>query len=170
MNNTQKTSPKRRFRFNFIDAILLIILLAAAGVVVYIFSSDSDFGTVDTTTVEYRVLVAGIRDQYRDHVQIGDKVIDSVGLFEIGEVTDVKYSPYMFATEDPASGTLVFTEYTEHCDMEIYIRAEASLESGQYYINGYKLAVGTLVSFRVPNFTEQGYCTVITEVSANDEE
>ncbi len=175
MDNTAKTSRKqnssgKHFRFNFIDAILLIIIIAAIALMFYIFSSDNSFGTVDTVTLEYRVLITGIRDEFKDHVQIGDKVIDSVGLFEIGEVYDVKYSSYMFPLEDNSGGNVVLTEYPEHCDMEIYIRAEASLEAGMYYINGYKIAVGTLVSLRTPNFTEQGYCTVLAEAEADDEE
>jgi len=170
MNNKPNTTAKRKFRFNFIDTILLLVIIAAAALIIYIFTSDGGFGTVDTVTVEYQVLISGIRDEFKDFVQIGDKVIDSVGLFEIGEVTDVRYSTYMYAVNDPVTGTTVLTEYPEHSDMELHIRAEASLENGIYYINGYKIAVGTLVSFRTPNFTEQGYCTVLTEASANDEE
>ena len=170
MNNNAKENAKRRFRFNFIDALLLIVIIAVAALLVYIFTSDDGFGTVDTVTIEYQVLISGIRDEFKDLVQIGDKVIDSVGLFEIGEITDVKYSQYMYAVNDEVNGVTVMTEYPEHSEMEVHIRAEASVEDGLYYINGYKIAVGTLVSMRTPNFVEQGYCTVITEADGNGEE
>ena len=44
MNNNAKETAKRRFRFNFIDALLLIVIIAVAALVVYIFTSDGGFG------------------------------------------------------------------------------------------------------------------------------
>ena len=164
MNKTIHTAPKRKTKFNFIDALLILVILAAALLIVYFFTSDGIGNRSSAVTLEYQVLITGVQNEYRDLVQIGDGVIDSVGLFEIGTVSDVKYEDYLYAVENPKDGTVVLSEYPDHSNIILYIRADATIENGFYYINGYKLAVGKLVCVRSPNFTEAGYCTVITEV------
>lgn len=169
MNSTFKTR-KHRFTFNFIDVLLLMVILAAVLVLVYIFASGNSLTADPTVTIEYQVLINGIRNEFCGLVSVGDKVIDSVGLFEIGEVVDVSYTPYMYPMTDSATGTISLVEYPEHSDMTLTIRAEATTDTGYYYINGYTVAVGVLVSVRTPNFVEQGYCTVISEVNSVEEE
>ena len=164
MNKNIHTAPKRKTKFNFIDALLILVILAAAILIVYFFTSDGMGSSASAVTLEYQVLINGVRDEYRDLIQIGDRVIDSVGLFEIGKVSDVKYEAYLYPVENAREGTIVLSEYPDHSNIILYIRADATVENGFYYINGYKLAVGTLVCVRTPNFTEAGYCTVITEV------
>ena len=164
MNKNIQTAPKRKTKFNFIDALLILVILAAAILIVYFFTSDGLGTNTSAVTLEYQVLITGVRNEYRDLIQIGDGVIDSVGLFEIGTVSDVKYEDYLYPVENARDGTVVLSEYPDHSNIILYIRADAAVDSGFYYINGFKLAVGTLVSVCTPNFTEAGYCTVITEV------
>lgn len=156
--------PKKH-KFNFIDIILLTVILAAVVLLVYIFMSGriETFGN-QSVLVEYQVSITRIREEFRGNVNVGDKVVDSVKLMSIGEVIDVQYSPSIFIVSELNSGDLQYPIYPEHLDMTITIRAEADLEKGMYLIDGYRIAVGELVSIRVPDFTEIGYCTTIKEV------
>ena len=130
MNKNFHTAPKRKTRFNFIDALLILVILAAALLIVYFFASDGMGRNASAVTLEYQVLITGVRNEYRDLIQIGDGVVDSVGLFEIGKVSDVKYEDYLYPVENNKDGTIVLSEYPEHSNIILYIRAQASLENG----------------------------------------
>lgn len=157
-------NPKKH-KFNFIDIILLTVILAAVVLLVYIFMSGriESFGT-PSVLVEYKVSITRIREEFRGNVNVGDKVVDSVKLMSIGEVTDVQYSSSIFIVSELNSTDLQYPIYPEHLDMTITIRAEADIKNGMYLIDGYRIAVGELVSIRVPDFTETGYCIAIKEV------
>lgn len=155
----------RKHKFNFIDIILMTVILAAVVLLVYIFMSGriESFGT-QSVLVEYQVSITRIREEFRGNVNVGDKVVDSVKLMSIGEVIDVQYSPSISIISESYAGDLKYPIYPEHLDMTITIRAEADMKNGMYQIDGYRIAVGELVSIRVPNFTESGYCLTIKEV------
>ena len=159
------TPKKRKFKFNFIDIILLVVILAAVVLLAYIFMSGriEGFGS-NSMTIEYEVSIMRIREEFRGNINVGDKVVDSVKLMEIGEITNVQYSDSVYIISELNSTEIRYPIYPEHLDMTMTIRAEAVLKDGLYMINGYHIAVGELVSIRVPNFTESGYCTTIREV------
>ena len=159
------TPKKRKFKFNFIDIILLVVILAAVVLLAYIFMSGriEGFGS-NSMTIEYEVSITRIREEFRGNVNVGDKVVDSVKLMEIGEITNVQYVDSVNIITELNSTKIRYPIYPEHLDMTMTIRAEAVISDGFYMINGYHIAVGELVSIRVPNFTEAGYCTTIREV------
>ena len=158
-------ATKSKFKFNFIDIILILIILAAAGLLAYIFMSGSiDNFISKPVKIEYQVSITQIRDEFRGKVNLNDKVVDSVKQMAIGEVTDIKYEDSIKERADLNSGEIIYPLYPGHLDMTVTIQAWATLKDGLYSIGGYRIAVGTLVSLRVPNFTEQGYCITIREV------
>ena len=108
-----------------------------------------------------------VREELKGKINIGDKVIDASQLYTIGEVTDVKYTNYVYTGVNREQGTLVYSDYPSHINITVTISASADISSGNYMINGvYKLSVGTYVSIRVPNFAGSGYCISIKEVAA----
>ncbi|MCL2517199.1 MAG: DUF4330 domain-containing protein [Oscillospiraceae bacterium] len=158
-------ATKTKFRFNFIDIILILIILTAAGILAYIFMSGNiENFRPKTVTIEYQVSITQIKEEFRGKVNWDDKVVDSVKQMAIGKVVDVKYEDSIYTTTILNSGEIIYAVYPEHLDMTVTIQAEATLKDGLYNIGGYHISVGTLVSLRVPNFTEQGYCITIKEV------
>jgi len=167
MNN--KAAPRKTLRFNIIDALFLLIILASTGVLVYILF----FGGADSTDsssysqVEYKIELRMVREELKGKINVGDKVIDASKLYTIGEVTDVKYVGAIYTGVNRAEGTLVYSDYPGYINITVTVKANADLSSGSYMIEGvYKLSVGTYVSLRVPNFTGSGYCVSIKEVTA----
>ncbi len=163
------TAAPRRFRFNFIDVLLILIILAAAVLLAYIFTSSEItlFDSQQTVEIEYTVLLRNVREEFRDLIEAGDHVTDTVTLYGIGEVTDVSYADGSYTGINHSAATVVNGPYPEHMNVTITIRAQASVGDGFYDIGGYKVAVGKLIDLRVPHFTGEGYCRTITEVSTN---
>jgi hypothetical protein len=165
MEISDANKKKRRLRINYIDVILILVILIAAGILAFMFlANNSVIISSKKVYIEYEVSIPGIMSEFRGNVNVGDNVVDSVKLMPIGVVVDVKYDDTVNIVDNRETGELMYVNYPDHVDMTVRIRAEASLESGLYIIDGYHISVGTLVSMRVPNFTEQGYCTTIKEV------
>ena len=158
----RKNKISGMFRFNVIDVLLIIVILFAGAVAAYMFTSGNN--TVvsdDTVEITYKIRVQGMNEEFRHLVSLNDKVVDSVGLFQIGEVVDLSYSNTVFVDTN-SLGEFVYSDYPEKLDMVITVKAHATVTEGAYMIGGYSMAVGTKVSFRVPDFTGVGYCTEIT--------
>lgn len=161
-----KNEGKVKFRFNIIDALLILVILAAAVLLVWIFSSSNLnlFGSSEKVEIEYTVELRQIRDEFRgdSFFTEGDPVTDTVTLYDIGELISVSYSNAIYTGVND-NGELVVSDYPNHINITLTIRAEADVSDDEYSLGGYKIAVGKAVSLRIPDFTGEGYCTSITE-------
>ena len=166
----KKTASSNRFRFNFIDVLLICVVLAAAVVLVYIFTSSgtSLFGSSETVTIEYTVEVRQVREEFRDLAKIGDMVTETVTQYDIGEVIDVSYVPGIYTGVNRTTGSIVVGDYPEHINVTLTIRAKAVRDGSDYSVGGFKVAVGRAIAVRAPYFTGEGFCTTLMEVTAND--
>ena len=163
-----ENKKKKGFRFNIIDAIVILIIIAAAVLLGIILSKGGSgiFGIKSSKVqIEYTVELKNIRDEFRseDFIKEGDSVTDSVTLYSIGNVISVKYSPGSFSGYNSA-GEAVNSEYPNHTNIVLTIRAEADISDGFYSIGGYTVAVGKEIGVRLPNFVSEGYCSSITEI------
>ena len=165
MKTSGEARQKRGFKLNVIDVILILIIIAAVSALVYIFMSGNikNLGS-QPADIEYEVTITRVREEFRGCVNVGDKVVDAVKLMAIGEVTNVRYNNSVHVIKNLPSGEIKYVDIPENLDLIITIKASAVISNGLYMINGYHISVGTLVSVRVPNFTESGYCTTIREV------
>ena len=79
----------KKFRFNIIDALILLILLAAGAVLAYVFVlSDTTLVKGENHTVEYVVEVTSVNEIFKDSVKEGDKVtLASDRKKELGEIS-----------------------------------------------------------------------------------
>ena len=146
----RKNKISGMFRFNVIDVLLIIVILFAGAVAAYMFTSGNN--TVvsdDTVEITYKIRVQEMNEEFRHLVSLNDKVVD------------LSYSNTVFVDTN-SLGEFVYSDYPEKLDMVITVKAHATVTEGAYMIGGYSMAVGTKVSFRVPDFTGVGYCTEIT--------
>jgi hypothetical protein len=158
---------KAKIRFNFIDALLILIILAAVAALVWIFGFSSTDASANQKQVEieYTVRIKKVRDEFRGEgfFNEGDPVTDSATLYDIGNLVSAEYSKAEH-TAPNKFGELVVSEYPNHIDITLTVRATADITGGVYNIGGYTMTVGKKVSLRVPNFVGEGYCTAISEV------
>lgn len=162
-------SQKNRFRLNFIDIIVILILLTATALLAYIFlSTDINlFEGNKKVTIEYKVEIRQIREEFRDFINISDLATDTVTQYALGEVVDVEYTPARYIGVKRNTGELVISDFPEHINIIVTIRSAASVDGADYSLDGYKIAVGKPVALRTPNFINEGYCTQLMEVGTN---
>lgn len=159
--NGSVIKQKKIRRFNLIDllVILLVIALLAGGV--YYFTS-SERGGSDYIDLEFTILVKSVKSTHSDKVAVGDKLVETRELCELGFVTSVSISPATLATVDRETGRIMNTAVPGMSSMEVTVTAKA-LKSGDFYIvNGVPIRVGEQLFFRVPNLSAVGYVESMT--------
>ena len=154
---------KRTFKFNVIDALILILILAVAAGLLYVFvlSDRPLIKTAETHTVTYVIEVTGLNEEYKDLITVGTEVIDSSKKLNIGTITAVETQDYVRMGENIREGTLVLHTVDDYVTQYVTIEAQATLVNDDYphySIGGYDIFVGELVYLSLPNLVCSGYC------------
>ncbi|MBR6559234.1 MAG: DUF4330 family protein [Clostridia bacterium] len=154
---------KRGFRFNIIDIILLLVIIAAVLGVIYFFLSHDDVpGASDTFSAEYVIESKEIRDEFDGLIKPGDIILDSVRQIKLGEVLYVEYVDAVRTTVNTDTGEQKNVEVPGKLDVYITIRSTDVTHDECYKINGsYDLMTGSYFSYRTPGFVGEGSCVSV---------
>lgn len=165
-----KQSENKSFVFNFIDVILIIIILASILVLTYFFkerrivASNPD----SVSQITYKIEVSRLREEFRNLIEIGDSVYDPETMLNIGEVTDISYAPSYYIGINKELGQEVKSPYPSGICMTVTVKAQAEKTASGYLLNGSELFIGDSVSFRVPDFTGSGICVYLSAQGNTD--
>ena len=162
--NTQTT--KKPFRLNFIDILIIVLAVLVIGAAAAIFLLPKDTADENTIPVEFTVLVKDLPAQMKIRSKQGDSVIDSIWLGNIGTVVSVKKEPATFEAFNYENDTTVQSQYTDIYHAAFTIRANVTEADSYYYVGQVRVAVGSEVHFRTPNFVGYGYVTDVKVLSA----
>ena len=179
-NGKSVASPKnKKFRFNFVDAALIIIVILAIVALIYVFSPDSWFKGVTKTeerNITYTVEIIGVDEDFIYKINEGDTVGDAVSKSTIGKVSVVdrntKYYEYGLyeVVEVAEDGTETKNtefgaiEYDGKNNLIVSIEVNADYVKGDgYSVNSTRIAVGEKLSLKFPEFTCEGYCIGIRQ-------
>ena len=160
-------SNKKR-RFNLMDVIITVIIIAVIALLAYVFIFNRSTGdTVDTVRIQYTLEVKNERDELVDNAaaNIGKSLIEGMAKYNLGEVVDFKYTPSTYSAFNHETGESVAALYPEHSDVSFIVSADAVKNpvTGRYSIGGFEISVGTLVYVRLPEYAGTSYCTAIRE-------
>lgn len=92
--SVRTSSGRKKMRINFIDIILILIIVAAVAVLGYIILSPqiNISSKAEAVTIQYQVEIVHLREEWKDNVEIGDDFIDYTTMESIGTVVDVRCS------------------------------------------------------------------------------
>lgn len=116
----------------------------------------------DGVSLVYRIKLHKIRDDIALHVKQGDVIIEAVGKYNIGRITDVRYESCSAEVFSHRENKNVISEYEGYCDITLTVSADASKGERGYSVNGYALRLGKELAFRLPDFYGVGKCVSIT--------
>ena len=99
---------KSTYRFNFVDVLVILLLIGVVGGVYYFISgknsTNSGFGSADKKKVEYVIEVKTLDKEYVDNISVGDKMYETVKHGFIGTVKSVEISPAWTITTNDVTG------------------------------------------------------------------
>ncbi len=106
-----KKQQKSKYRFNIIDVLLILVLIAVIGVIYYFVAGRDDKASQGEKIINYTIELKTVDKDYLDSIQIGDKVIETVRNRTIGKVVDVEYGPSWAVTTNTETGEMIKSYY-----------------------------------------------------------
>lgn len=168
MNDYTKTAvnkdggKKKRFKFNFIDFLLILLVLAIIASVVYIFAPFSwirqENGTV---SLQYTLEIQAVDEAFIENINENDILIDSVSKNVIGSVVAVDYSTqHSVLKYDESSREGILSVIPEKYNLIVTVSTENAVynEGEGYSVNGCRIAVGEKINAKFPNYVTDCYC------------
>ncbi len=161
---------RKKYQFNFIDVLLILIIVLSIAVIAFLTFYDGDIKSVknDNAKVEvmYTIESRNIDNILRGKINRGDTVIDSESLKEIGQVVDVEYTDSVYTGFNSEKNEQFEALYAGHIDIKVKISATAELdENGVYSVNGYILNTGKEMEVIFPYYVGKGLCISFSEVN-----
>ena len=168
-NSVRATNKKKNGRFNFVDFLLIVVLLLVIAVVIYMFAPFSKLRTwmnQEQKSIEYTIEIIGVEQEFINKIKENDIVVDSISKNTVGKVSAVDYNTrstelqYVAGSEDNI-GTL--SEYPNRYNVIVTISASADYVEGEgYSVNHCRIAVGEEMSLRFPDYAGNAFCIGLT--------
>ena len=151
----------RKLRFNAIDVIILLLIIAVVYVILNIFvfsDSKNDTSAVNYKTIQYVVEINNIDERFADSVKSGQTVQDAIEKKNIGTVVGVQSTQYKKNSFNYEELREVVSNVENKISMKITIEAEAVDTEYAYTVNGCEIRVGQQYSLILPDMYGVGYC------------
>ena len=158
---------KRKLKFNAVDVLLILLAAAAVFVVLYIFVlSEKHSVAPERKRIEYVVEITNVDSSFKNTVEVGQPVKDSVKLANIGTVTGVQdnkeYKKLVFSTEDNKEKA---ASVEDRINISVTIEADAFVSEQAFTVNDVEIRVGQQYGLILPSFYGVGYCIKLTEAA-----
>ena len=165
---SDSVNQKKAHKFNIIDFILIVIIIAAVLLLGYIMLGNNLFAGSETTTILYTIEIPLINKDYLTQTHLitkGTKIIDSVRSYDIGEIQEIKITDAYSSTTNLETGVVTKKQYIDHSKVTITVKAKCKKEKAKYEVNGKTIRVGARVDFRTQYLVSYGNCIAIEEIN-----
>jgi hypothetical protein len=140
MNNENAKSP-RKFKFNIVDAIIILLIICVVIFAVKFFSDRGSGGPMALDTFSISFYGEEVADFVIDQTRLGDSVLDSEEENYLGTVVEIKTEPSQTYVED-AEGKLVLGPKENYSSLFLSTEVEGTQSEYGLIINGVLYGVG----------------------------
>lgn len=175
VKRTRTSRSKKAWRFNFLDVVILfvIVLFAASMVILFIPRVTGLLGSDGNRQIVYTVVFHGVdvNSEISDQQRVVDKKTEQLlGMVDGSPETEDCYESVRTEVfdENGKSSTVLRCEKVEgKIDLIVTITANATYADGKgYEVNGNRIAAGREYEMVFPGFTATGTCIMVTEENA----
>jgi hypothetical protein len=134
-------------KFHRLDVILLVIIIAAAGLAFNYFVLEGgslNMNLSEPKTVELTLLIPGVRKPTVDNIEVGDIVKSGETNKILGEIVDKKVENAKMTTTD-SSGQVKEVELINKYDCTIVVRGSADITSHDIMMANKDVKIGQLL-------------------------
>ena len=170
-HNNTLTQKKPKRKFNFIDFLIILVVVAIIGILIYVFSPWAHIEKLWTNNkveLTYFVEIKDVDIAYIESIKEGDGVINSVSKNSLGTVSEIskieKAYVYDYVLNEQGEMTCIRSEHPQKYNITVKVVATAEYEEEiGYSVNGCRVAIGEMLDMRFPQYTCSGACTQIYE-------
>ena len=155
----EETRKERRFHFNWVDVIIILLVIAVLGVVVFLRNRSA--GVTATTPISYEVEFKQVPRAVADVLQEGTAVFeatDSTPLGTVAEVTAKPHTEYWYSESLGAFGEVEGTSF----DVYVKVNADATVTAQSTSVSGNPVGVGNEISMKAQGMGATGYVVALT--------
>ena len=149
---------KRKHRFNFIDAVLIVLIIACA--VLIFFKVRGERAAEKNVTLSFVMQSEMISEDMAANVKAGDPVFDRETGVKIGEVSACDSRPAQY-TGHSKSGAAVVSEVPGYRSLYITCEASGSDSGDEYKIGGVAISSGKTYSLMMPLLYCEAECIAV---------
>lgn len=157
---------KRKLRFNFVDVIIILVIIAAVFVLAKVFLGTDNSAAqdeTDKTKIQYVIELQEVDERFEDAIKKGQLVQDAIERKNIGTVVGVQCIPYEVITFDYTTGKEKVAVVDGQLSVSITIEADAVETDRAFTVDGCEIRVGKQYSVAFPEMYGVGYCIKITK-------
>ncbi len=153
---------KRKFTFNIIDALIIVLVLAVGlGAYLLFFRENSDAiedAIAENVKIRYVLQVNELPAEYADNIQTGECVIDYGTHTSAGDVVAIGSEDFVYVGYDKTTGQQKLTPIKELVNLYITVEGEATMKNEMYYVNDTAVYVGRRLDMMMPDLFCAGNC------------
>lgn len=151
---------KFRLRLNLFDGIILVLVLAVGGLLLWTrLKPDTNGGGAApvTSTVQYIVRFQRWPEGTSSLIEVGDQVIDNIKNYEMGNIISYEVIPATYEVLDHTNHQYVQAEIDGYEDILVTIESPC-IESDEGFIlgGGYELRVGVTTYIKSEGYMASG--------------
>lgn len=153
-------TEKKRYRPNFFDIVVLLILAALVVGFIAVLRSRSTGSAVSgsTSSVTYTVEIMGALEGTSQYVHIGDSVVENTKNYAMGSVLAVETLPYTLGVEDISAGVVRQVAQSGYENIRLTIESEATITDKDITTSGgFVVKVGAACAVEGPGYAGNGY-------------
>jgi competence protein ComGC len=167
---------RKKIRFNFIDIMIVLLIISVIGTAVYLIMSDfrPKNKMIDGGNATICVRISDVDESALQLIKQakneGLEVKDAVTGEKIGTIlgynaeNKTKYYGKTAVKNEDGVYVVPSSEYENKFDVKVYISVEAQMdERGIYEIAGNRILVGSPIHFKIPSFAAVSYIIEVTK-------
>ena len=164
---------KKKARFNFIDAVIILVIIAIIAAATYLIVTDVQEvkNPRQTGNMNFTVRISSVSKEAIALFKTGTVVKDSVTGEVIGDIIGVRFEKtrhfgnVAIPSDEAESGyTVPVSKYEDKYDVYVTIVTSSAEKDMRdiHYVGNTKILVGSTVYFKIPSFTSVSYIVEYT--------
>lgn len=156
---------RRRFKFNVVDGIVLLIIIVGVILLAVKLTGDRRGASTPAARIEYTVLVRAVHPEVCENImgyKRANAQLMAGGNLLDGYVTDITSTPHVVYEGEKEQGALVGVETGENARMDMVFTIQAGVEDTvAYRIGTQEVRIGKSHIVKTTDFELEGYSTTI---------
>lgn len=148
-----------KVKFNFIDALIILVILLAVLAGGYFLASGklSAKSGGEAVKIQYQVEIKEKTEEYSGKIKIGDKVLVGDKEKASAVVEGVEVVPFKIISEDKTQGIVHYSEVPDTYDVIITLSSEGSHTDKEIYADNTQIRIGEKITVRGNGYSGNGY-------------